>query len=577
MSEFNYTDWMQQNKVGPYTKASLKESHGANDKWYEDFENGLRNLVTNNYIDKYSYKYYMDALDHVDPMDNYSHLSGHDAAKEFVDDLRTQSAMDKDREKFKRETGLRESESDKIFQKYAPTLLKALTMRSENPEDIDAHDAVKKVLETIASALGLDSSLPFMEDEYFSGQYSPKEALEYAKEMFHDWKNEKGAGLEELDPRIRAEKGIDEEWDSPYDGGSDDLTAMGKKPNYQDPYYLATAVADAHPELKKLKSGDVVTFQRAALNYAAELMKAGGESDTVQINLINGYADEDWPSDFITALNKELMEVREWEEGDEEEDEEEPYENDMDNLDTTLPKESSVDEYYDKDALQSQAFDLDRDRSLSFSADWDDSNFESDQKEYLKKLAWVLRQKGASDQEIKKVFKDSYLLGKDRIRKSYYDIYQNVKDWKKKTSKVTPSKETDVLKEQSGDNKFTAKVTVDVVFDQGAAYEGKELEDRYYSDVTTMNVNYLIDIELRSWGLKSVAVYAPSGEPNIEFEIQVAGQNGKDEFIPFKGAIDWSKVEIEREYGEEGFLINPHTIELQFDKNCKFDQGTVMY
>jgi len=25
MSEFNYTEWMQQNKVGPYTKASLKE------------------------------------------------------------------------------------------------------------------------------------------------------------------------------------------------------------------------------------------------------------------------------------------------------------------------------------------------------------------------------------------------------------------------------------------------------------------------------------------------------------------------------------------------------------------------
>lgn len=226
MSEFNYTEWMQQNKVGPYTKASLKESHEANDQWYEDFQDGLRNLVNNNYIDKYSYKYYVDALDHVDPMDNYSHLSGHDAAKEFVDDLRTQSAIDKDREKFKRETGLEEDEDDdvrdaraskmedddteaenserdldesggdnevdKVIQKYESVLLKALAMRSENPEDIDAHDAVKKVLETIASTLGLDSTIPFMEIEYFSGQYSPKEALEYAKEMFHDYKSEQG-------------------------------------------------------------------------------------------------------------------------------------------------------------------------------------------------------------------------------------------------------------------------------------------------------------------------------------------------------------------------------------------------
>lgn len=226
MSEFNYTEWMQQNKVGPYTKASLKESHEANDQWYEDFQDGLRNLVNNNYIDKYSYKYYVDALDHVDPMDNYSHLSGHDAAKEFVDDLRTQSAIDKDKEKFRRETGLEEDEDgdardarankmedddteaenserdldesggddevDKVIQKYESVLLKALAMRSENPEDIDAHDAVKKVLETIASTLGLDSTIPFMEIEYFSGQYSPKEALEYAKEMFHDYKSEQG-------------------------------------------------------------------------------------------------------------------------------------------------------------------------------------------------------------------------------------------------------------------------------------------------------------------------------------------------------------------------------------------------
>jgi hypothetical protein len=134
-----------------------------------------------------------------------------------------------------------------------------------------------------------------------------------------------------------------------------------------------------------------------------------------------------------------------------------------------------------------------------------------------------------------------------------------------------------LLKEQSGDNQFTAEVTVDIVFDEGAVYEGKKLAYKYYSNATTMKVNYLIDMELRSWGLKSVAVYAPSGEPNVEFEIEVESEDGENDFIPFKGAIDWSKVDIEREYGEEGFLINPHTIELQFDKNCKFDQGTVTY
>ena len=74
------------------------------------------------------------------------------------------------------------------IQRYAPTLLKALKMRSRDREDINAHDAVKKILETIASSLGLDSSIPFMEDEMFSGVYSPQEALKYTEEMFRDMK-----------------------------------------------------------------------------------------------------------------------------------------------------------------------------------------------------------------------------------------------------------------------------------------------------------------------------------------------------------------------------------------------------
>ena len=125
---------------------------------------------------------------------------------------------------------------------------------------------------------------------------------------------------------------------------------------------------------------------------------------------------------------------------DEEEDEEEPYENDMDNLDTTLPKEGSIGEYYEKDALQSQALGLDNDISWSSSADWDDSSFESDQKEYLKKLAWVLKQKGASDREIKNTLRNSFLLSKGRNYKRYYELYQDVKNWGKKNIKGATAK-----------------------------------------------------------------------------------------------------------------------------------------
>lgn len=84
------------NEVRQFKKIAglLKESHPANDMWYEDFEDGLKNLVHNKYISKSEFKYYMDALDHIDPMDGYGHMaSGHDAAKEFVDDLKAKKSV----------------------------------------------------------------------------------------------------------------------------------------------------------------------------------------------------------------------------------------------------------------------------------------------------------------------------------------------------------------------------------------------------------------------------------------------------------------------------------------------------
>jgi len=84
------------NEVRQFKKLAglLKESHPAKDKWYQDFENGLKNLVHNRYISKNEFKYYMDALDHIDPMDDYGHMtSAHDAAKEFVDDLKARKSV----------------------------------------------------------------------------------------------------------------------------------------------------------------------------------------------------------------------------------------------------------------------------------------------------------------------------------------------------------------------------------------------------------------------------------------------------------------------------------------------------
>jgi len=76
-----------------YDDPNVQESHEGNDEWYDDFQDGLYNLMTTDYITPLEYRHYQKALSHSDPIQDYSHISGHDAAKEFVDDLRPKEDM----------------------------------------------------------------------------------------------------------------------------------------------------------------------------------------------------------------------------------------------------------------------------------------------------------------------------------------------------------------------------------------------------------------------------------------------------------------------------------------------------
>lgn len=138
------------------------------------------------------------------------------------------------------------------------------------------------------------------------------------------------------------------------------------------------------------------------------------------------------------------------------------------------------------------------------------------------------------------------------------------------------NKSKNVLTEGVADT-YRAKCTVDVSFDSGAIYQKRKLASKFYHEVETITVNYVIEIEAREWGLKDVSVYGARGPAEIDFEIEVEGEGGESDFIDFKGKINWDEVEMEREYGEEGWTINPSSIELHYDKNCNFVNGTVNY
>lgn len=59
-------------------------------------------------------------------------------------------------------------------------------------------------------------------------------------------------------------------------------------------------------EIIKVHNALVKAFQGNVLGLARQEMEDAGEKPVVAKNLAYGYSDEDWPSEFVTALNKEL-------------------------------------------------------------------------------------------------------------------------------------------------------------------------------------------------------------------------------------------------------------------------------
>lgn len=83
MSEFNYKEWLLENKVGPYCKMSLNESHLGNDQWLDAFQDAIVELD----LPVEAFRKIVKSLNHVDPMEDYGHMSPQQAAAEYVDDL----------------------------------------------------------------------------------------------------------------------------------------------------------------------------------------------------------------------------------------------------------------------------------------------------------------------------------------------------------------------------------------------------------------------------------------------------------------------------------------------------------
>ena len=274
LEEYQFDD-MYPEDPGPF-EGEVEESHPGMDKWYEDFENGLQNLVKNGYIHKNMYQYFHDALDHIDPMQDYGHMPAHDAAKEFVDDLRTKDQMDADDYQWKQEHGGYDGGGDDF-------------------NDGEFWEAEMKKLQEIAGVHSQDDG--------------PEDDNEEAREK-------RAHKAEEEDTEAEnAEREIDEE-------------ETGENTNLRMPDKYAKLVAQKHSDdLKPLydkyqaarkdpdhKVGNAAwkEYQNIAISWCGHEMLEQGRKRIEVSNILSGRGyHEDFNWEFMTALGEELKGVSE--------------------------------------------------------------------------------------------------------------------------------------------------------------------------------------------------------------------------------------------------------------------------
>lgn len=351
----------------------MRESDPQNDMWYEDFEDGLQNLAKNKYISPLELQYYMKALDHVDPMDNYSDFDGHDAAKEFVDDLRSKEDMqesDAGDESFDfNKSAIESATGDKISHTEMDDYDRVIYWSTKNPNVtyyIDDNDQIIKYdgetgeRHAIGDLGHYDEPTHDYEPDTDADYEEPRDDFDMAGD-FNDgefWENEvkklkeiAGVGPQDDGPEDddedereagRKKREMDDEEAENAERDEFDENAEGKL-NLRDPLAAAKNVATKYKaelkpkfdeyqksyeeyiqairkydntdpefrEITKVHNALVKAFQGNVLGLARQEMEDAGEKPVVAKNLAYGYSDEDWPSEFVTALNKELKGVAE--------------------------------------------------------------------------------------------------------------------------------------------------------------------------------------------------------------------------------------------------------------------------
>lgn len=104
------------------------------------------------------------------------------------------------------------------------------------------------------------------------------------------------------------------------------------------------------------------------------------------------------------------------------------------------------------------------------------------------------------------------------------------------------AKRLGLLKEGIGNREFMIETKVSFDY-YGVKLKGFEIDD---INKSTMWVNYLIDMEVREWGIKNLSIYNIKGPDELNIDVSYWPNNDevKEAFITLK--LNWDLVRVEK-------------------------------
>jgi len=119
------------------------------------------------------------------------------------------------------------------------------------------------------------------------------------------------------------------------------------------------------------------------------------------------------------------------------------------------------------------------------------------------------------------------------------------------TEKQLQNVKNQLIKEDV-DNRYSREVEVDFYYNN-VAFKGREIDGITSNE--DVRLSFIIDMEVRSWGVKDIMLYGVSGPNTLNIKVDYYGENSDEtrwdtESEDIDINLDWEKLETDSRNGE---------------------------